>query len=124
MLVHITSSEPRDVAQLERTYLSTVKLCGFLMLAAIAMMYDFRMSTSGSFTHSSHKINQPMTYVLLGASAACMVVYVLNYFFCVHRYIHKQIQTANYNTATVGVTLAMMVVFVGINVVLLVEAYT
>lgn len=125
--VKVLSSEPRDVGQLERTYLLTIKLCGYLILTAVGVLLHFKMNTSEEESKPEEQgftmKNKVMTYLLLVVCLGSIIVNLINYLHCITRYKNRVILTSNYNYLSVGLMTCIIVLFVGINVVFLIEGY-
>lgn len=125
--VKVLSSEPRDVGQLERTYLLTVKLCGSLLLSALGVLLHFKMNTSEQETmpvESGFTIkNKIMSLLLLVVCLGSIIVNAINYSHCITHYKNREILTSNYNFLSVGLMTCVIVLLVGINVVFLIEGY-
>lgn len=125
--VKVLSSEPRDVGQLERTYLLTVKLCGFLMFSALGVLLHFKMNTSEQETRPIESgftfKNKVMSFLLLVVCLGSIIVNSINYSHCITHYKNREILTSNYNFLSVGLMTCIIVLLVGINVVFLIEGY-
>lgn len=121
--VEVSSSEPRDVGQLERTYLLTVKLCGYLIFTAIGLLLDFKMETGDAGGSNPNSIllrySVLLTFIVLGVCLMSIMVNSVNYWLTVHRYANHSILTKNYNIMSISSMSLVFIVFAGVNIVFL-----
>lgn len=130
-IIEVTLSEPRDVLQSERTYLSFIRFSVSLYFTAIGMILGFRLLSSdkpgGDHRSGFNKIvfNHIIAYLLIFLSFATLMVCAINYYKTVRRYSQKRIHTyAASNTIMVACVTAIVFSLVAINVSMIVERYT
>ncbi|PVH16014.1 uncharacterized protein CXQ87_003877 [Candidozyma duobushaemuli] len=126
-VLEITSSEPRDVLQSERTLLSFVRFSTALYFAATGMVMGFHLRTSGKDHGSLPKFNngvfnKVMAGILILLAFATLIISGINYFRTVRRYSQERIHTYGFNNVTMIVCVtAVVLTLIGINVALIVE---
>ncbi|SGZ55944.1 CIC11C00000005012 [Sungouiella intermedia] len=129
-IIDITLSEPRDVLQSERTYLSFIRFSVSLYFTAIGMILGFRLLSSDGPTHGTHPgfnktlFNHIIAYLLIFLSFATLLVCAINYFKTVRRYSQRRIHTyAASNTIIIACVTAIVVALIAINISMIVERY-
>lgn len=131
VIMKVSTSEPRDVLQLERTCLTFIRFAASLFFTALGIIINFKLDSSGK--KSSGNKNKPfdtskysivVSFILFALSFAVLVVSGINYFVTVKRYADHKIQTYNFNNiATVICMTFVIVTLVAINISLIVEGY-
>lgn len=122
----IESSEPRDVLQLERTFLTFLRFSLSLLFTALAIFQHFRLDTSGSHDpfRPYNGITVPIAFILVGLALFALMLSTFNYFVTVQRYAQHKISIGGvYNKATVVCMTLIMVSMIGICVLLIVDSY-
>lgn len=129
LLMKISSSEPRDLLQLEQTYLIFLRFGTTLFITSLGIVLNFKFDSSKSgrkfkkdFLKAS-KFSKAIAYILIALSIFVLVLSTLNYFNAVKRYANRKIHTRVHNTVTVVSMTAIMLILMGISILLIVEAY-
>jgi uncharacterized membrane protein YidH (DUF202 family) len=129
LVLDITSSEPRDVLQSERTCLTFVRFSTTLFFGALGIILNFRIDSSGDSTPDNHKSFHTITstvisYILLVFAVAILLIAGYDYIRTVKRYASHHIITHGFNDAITIVCMTGVVVSLfAINILLLVEGY-
>lgn len=130
-IIEITLSEPRDVLQSERTFLTFIRFSVSIYFTAIGMILGFRLQSVESPigrknpNFNENAFNHAISYLLIFLSFAILLICSMNYFKTVRRYSQKRIHTyAASNTAMVVCVTAIVVTLIAINVSMIVERYT
>lgn len=122
----IESSEPRDVLQLERTFLTFLRFSMSLIFTSLAIVQHFRLNTSGKSDpfRPRTRFTVPVSFTLVGLAVFALSVSAVNYFVTVNRYAQHKIQTHGvYNAATVVCMTCIMVGMIALCTLLIIESY-
>lgn len=130
-ILEVSLSEPRDVLQSERTFLTFIRFSVSLYFTAIGMILGFRLQSVNALVNhtnpnfNKNAFNHAISYLLIFLSFAILLICSLNYFKTVRRYSQKRIHTyAASNRAMVICVTAIVVTLIAINVLMIVERYT
>ncbi|OVF04337.1 hypothetical protein A9F13_28g00374 [Clavispora lusitaniae] len=130
-ILPVSSSEPRDVLQSERTLLSFVRFATSLNFTAIGMILNFRLDTSsgdgdsGSGHFDDTTFNSVVSFILVVLAFGTLIVSGWNYFRTVRKYSQKRIHTRSTNNMSMVVCVsAAVMTLIGINISLVVERLT
>ncbi|CAK9437296.1 uncharacterized protein LODBEIA_P16740 [Lodderomyces beijingensis] len=136
LVMKVTTSEPRDVLQSERTCLTFIRFSTALFFTALGIMLNFKLDTSGQepaqpdpnrrkhpiFNHS--KYSKAASFMLLILALFVLVLSAVNYFITVNRYARHKIATYNFNNLTTMACMTGIVFTLGvINITMLIEGY-
>lgn len=125
LLMKVSTSEPRDLLQLERTCLTFVRLASSLFFTALGIMLNFKLDTSGGSQKSSSTLfSVTVSFILLGLGFAALVISGIDYFITIDRYAKHKIDTYNFtNFSTVICMTCIIITLMGISISLIVEEY-
>lgn len=131
LVLDITTSEPRDVLQSERTTLVFVRFATSLFFTALGIMYNFKLKTADDETSTTSKYTENqrsifstvVSYLLIVLALATLIISWINYFVTVRQYAEHKIYTYNFNNfSTVVIVTAVIITLIGICVALIVES--
>lgn len=125
-VMKVSSSEPRDALQLERTFLTFVRFASALFFTALGIAVNFRFQTAASGGDRAGKTTYStvVSFVLLALSLAVLAVSGVSYAVTINRYAAHKIHNFGFNNATVVVCFtAVVLTLIGISVLLIVEGY-
>lgn len=132
LIMKVVSSEPRDVLQSERTFLTFTRFATALFFTALGIILNFKFDTSGDKSHENeqkHKFNHTkfsiaVSYILLVLSLFVLVVSGSSYYITINRYAQHKIATYNFNNLpTAACITGVIITLIVINVTLIVEGY-
>ncbi|CAK7914014.1 hypothetical protein CAAN1_18S01838 [[Candida] anglica] len=123
----VSSSEPRDALQSERTCLTFIRFATTLFFTALGITFNFRFQTSDvkdSKENKRTKFSTVVSMILIALSLSVLLVSAINYFKTINRYAAHKIQNYGFNnlTSVVCVT-AVIITLMGINISLIIEGY-
>ena len=134
LVMKVTTSEPRDVLQSERTCLTFIRFSTALFFTALGIILGFKLDTSGKtpnstpdkgnpiFSHS--KFSKAASFILLVLALFVLILSAVNYFITIHRYAKRKIETYNFNNLTTVICMTVIVLTLGvINIVMIIEGY-
>lgn len=128
-ILEVSLSEPRDVLQSERTFLTFIRFSLSLYFTAIGMTLGFRLQSAGKSDRdlpnfNKNAFNHAVSFILIFLAFATLIVAGLNYFRTVRRYSQHRIHTYGTNNTTLVVCItAVVVTLVAVNISLIVERY-
>lgn len=125
LVMKVSSLEPRDVLQTERTCLTFIRFSTTLFFTSLGIVLNFRLETNGKGKKTAQTtFSKVVAYALLFLSIATLLVSGVNYFLVVNRYAMHKISTTNATSfASVMCVTAVIITLVGINVGLIIEGY-
>lgn len=132
IVMKVSSSEPRDALQLERTCLTFIRFACTLFFTAIGIALNFRFDTSSaSDNNDSDDIipkqsiySKVISFILIGLSLAVLIVSGISYFITINRYAEHKIKNYGFNNFTSMICISSVVLtLMGISISLLVEGY-
>ncbi|KAK6459960.1 hypothetical protein DFJ63DRAFT_321235 [Scheffersomyces coipomensis] len=132
LVMKVSSSEPRDVLQSERTCLTFIRFSTSLFFTALGIIVNFKFNSSGQPIDDDNprgRFNASLystivSYVLLLLSLATLVLSGINYFITVQRYANHKINTYSFNNfSTVIVMTCVIITLIAISISLIVEGY-
>ncbi|KAI5968226.1 hypothetical protein CANMA_002442 [Candida margitis] len=136
LIMKVVSSEPRDVLQSERTFLTFTRFATALFFTALGIILNFKFDTSGDSTKNSpseagpkHRFNHTkysvaVSYILLVLSLFVLVFSGLSYYVTINRYAQHKIATYNFNNLpTAACITGVIITLIVINVTLIVEGF-
>ncbi|CCG23317.1 hypothetical protein CORT_0D04770 [Candida orthopsilosis Co 90-125] len=135
LIMKVVSSEPRDVLQSERTFLTFTRFATALFFTALGIILNFKFDTSGDATKSpdeedqKHRFNHTkfsvaVSYILLVLSLFVLVVSGSSYYITINRYAQHKIATYNFNNLpTAACITGVIITLIVINVTLIVEGF-
>ncbi|CAD1808359.1 hypothetical protein K4G60_g1003 [Candida parapsilosis] len=136
LVMKVVSSEPRDVLQSERTFLTFTRFATALFFTALGIILNFKFDTSGddaakspdeedqkhNFNHT--KFSVAVSYILLVLSLFVLVVSGSSYCITINRYAQHKIATYNFNNLpTAACITGVIITLIVINVTLIVEGF-
>ncbi|KAI5958875.1 hypothetical protein KGF57_002309 [Candida theae] len=134
LVMKVVSSEPRDVLQSERTFLTFTRFATSLFFTALGIILNFKLDTSGDdksksqderksgFNHT--KFSVAVSYLLLVLSLFVLVVSGSSYYITINRYAQHKIATYNFNNLpTAACITGVIITLIAINVTLIVEGF-
>lgn len=130
LVLKITSSEPRDVLQSERTCLAFIRFACALFVTALGLIFNFKLDLSGKtpktptskFLESTY--STVVSFILIALALFTLLLSAVNYFVTVGRYANHKIKTYSFNNLTTVVCMTSIVLtLTGISVSLIVEGY-
>lgn len=130
LVLKVTSSEPRDVLQSERTCLAFIRFACALFFTALGIIFNFKLDLSGKtsktpknrFLESTY--STVVSFILIGLALFTLAISGVNYFVTVRRYANHKIKTYSFNNLTTVVCMTSVVLtLAGISVSLIVEGY-
>lgn len=130
-ILEVSLSEPRDVLQSERTFLTFIRFSLSLYFTAIGMTLGFRLRSVGEPSNdrdlpkfNTTVFNHIVSFILIFLAFATLVVAGTNYFRTVRRYSQRRIHSyGTNNTVMVVCITAVVVTLVAVNISLIVERY-
>lgn len=123
LVMKVSSLEPRDVLQTERTCLTFIRFSTTLFFTSLGIVLNFRLGTNGK-KMAQTTFSKVVAYALLILSIATLLVSGVNYFLVVNRYAMHKISTTNATSfASVVCVTAVIITLVGINIGLIIEGY-
>ncbi|KAF3989449.1 hypothetical protein FT663_03340 [Candidozyma haemuli var. vulneris] len=128
-VLDVTSSEPRDVLQSERTLLAFVRFSTSLYFAATGMIMGFHLRTSGKEhkhlpNFNNNLFNKITAAILIVLAFSTLIISGINYFRTVRRYSQHRIHTYGFNNITMILCVtAVVVTLIGINIALIIERF-
>lgn len=135
LIMKVVSSEPRDVLQSERTFLTFTRFATALFFTALGIILNFKFDTSGDATKSpdeedqKHRFNHTkfsvsVSYILLVLSLFVLVVSGSSYYITINRYAQHKIATYNFNNLpTAACITGVIITLIVINATLIVEGF-
>ncbi|CUM54725.1 uncharacterized protein AC631_04244 [Debaryomyces fabryi] len=129
LIMKVSSSEPRDVLQLERTFLSFIRFATSLFFTALGIVINFKLDSSGKSgkkepPFNNSKYSTVISFILFVLSLCVLVISGVNYFITIKRYAKHKIETYNFNNlATVICMTSIIITLIAISVSLIIEGY-
>ncbi|EGW34137.1 uncharacterized protein SPAPADRAFT_135108 [Spathaspora passalidarum NRRL Y-27907] len=122
LIMKVSTSEPRDGLQSERTCLTFIRFATALFFTSLVILLNFRLDTPHASPRSG--LSTVLAYLLLGLSLVVLVISGVNYFVTIKRYAKGKIDNFGFNNfwSMVAVT-GVIVALLAINVTLLIEEY-
>lgn len=127
LTLKVESSEPRDVLQLERTFLTFLRFSTSLLFTALVVFQHFRLDTSGQDdpNPTSNRFSAPVAFCLVGLGVFALAISAVNYFNTVDRYARHKIRIHSvHNRSTVVCMSCIMVGMIALCVLMIVDSYT
>lgn len=126
--IPVSLSEPRDVLQSERTFLTFIRFALSLNFTAIGMILNFRIQTSDTTTSpgnfNDRMFNRAVSFVLVSLSLSTIFISGWNYFRTVRKYSQNRIHTrATSNSLMVICISAAVLTLICVNISLIVESF-
>lgn len=127
MVLKVAYSEPRDVLASERTCLAFIQFSTTLFFAALGIVLNFKINSSGEidlrpgkFTLSSETVG----CVLLVFSGLILVVSAINYMTAIKKFANNHVKVNSYtNTFTISTITAIVIGLFSINIALIIEGF-
>lgn len=128
LVIKVSSSEPRDVLQSERTCLTFIRFATSLFFTALGVVLNFQLRTDNGevdpIRHVKDKFSHAISLVLIVLSFFTLSVSGVNYFKTVNRYAKGKIQTYNFNNVpTVICITSVVITLMVILISLIIERY-
>lgn len=125
LVMKVSSLEPRDVLQTERTCLTFIRFSTTLFFTALGIVLNFRLESDGKGKKTAQStFSKVVAYALLTLSIATLLVSGVNYFLVVNRYAMHKISTTNATSfASMMCVTGVIITLVGINIGLIIEGY-
>lgn len=130
LIMKVSASEPRDVLQLERTFLSFIRFATSLFFTALGIVIRFKLDSSGNDEKEGKQPFDPteystaVSYILFFFSLSVLIVSGINYFVTIKRYAKHKIETYNFNNmATVICMTCIILILMAISISLIIEGY-
>lgn len=129
LIMKVSASEPRDVLQLERTFLSFIRFATSLFFTALGIVVNFKLDSSGKSEQNeppfqSSQYSTVISFILFVLSFCVLVISGVNYFITIKRYAKHKIETYNFNNlATVICMTSIIITLIAISVSLIIEGY-
>lgn len=127
MVLKVAFSEPRDVLASERTCLAFIRFSTTLFFAALGIILNFKINSSGEVDTSPGKLHlssQAIAYALLVFAALVLVVSGVNYMLAIDKYARNKVVVNGYsNGFTLVVVTGVVLALLGINMALIVEGF-
>lgn len=126
LILDVTSSEPRDVLQSERTCLTFIRFTTALFFAALGVVLNFQLSYKDEVVPRKRhpQYTGPIAYLLMAMSLTQLVVSGVNYWITINRYAKHKIATYNFNNFVTVVCMTIIVfMLIVISILLLIERY-
>ncbi|CCE82040.1 Piso0_002733 [Millerozyma farinosa CBS 7064] len=126
--VEVTTSEPRDIAQAERTSMSFIKFGSTLFFSALAIALNFRLDTAadGDTNQGGLTLYSTVTsYILMALALAVMIISGLSYYTTIQQYANHKIRTNSFTSIIPVVCVTFIVLtLMAVDIALIVEGYT
>lgn len=126
--VEVTTSEPRDIAQAERTSMSFIKFGSTLFFSALAIALNFRLDTVAD--NDTNQVGLTLystvtSYILIALAFAVIIISGLSYYTTIQQYANHKIQTNSF-TSVIPVVFVTFIVLtlMAVDIALIVEEYT
>ncbi|RLV91035.1 hypothetical protein JA1_004123 [Spathaspora sp. JA1] len=122
LIMKVSTSEPRDGLQSERTCLTFIRFAISLFLTSLVILLNFRLDTPKKLPRSD--LSTVLAYLLLILALVTLVISGINYFVTIERYAKAKIDNFGFNNfwSMVAFT-GVIIVLMGVNLSLLVEEY-
>lgn len=132
LVMKVSSSEPRDVLQSERTCLTFIRFSTSLFFVALGVILNFKLHTSsddqdGGGDEPSRGFSNYSFFVamvLMSLAVITLIVSGIDYFVTIKRYAKHKIKTYNFNNlTTIFCVTSIIITLLGINISLIVDQY-
>ncbi|KAG2736193.1 hypothetical protein G9P44_000283 [Scheffersomyces stipitis] len=138
LVMKVSTSEPRDVLQSERTTLTFIRFATSLFFTALGIILNFKLNSSGvdsddpgsgspEHRHGHFNVSTYSTivsYILLILALATLVISGINYFITIQRYANHKIQVYSFNNITTVICVTCIIItLMVISISLIVQGY-
>ncbi|CAH2353874.1 hypothetical protein CLIB1423_13S00738 [[Candida] railenensis] len=130
VIMKVSTSEPRDALQSERTCLTFIRFATTLFFTALGVALNFKFKTSSKNGDEEDEGQEKSTYstvisfILIFLSLAVLVVSGVSYFITINRYAAHKIQNYGFNNFhSVICFTSVVLTLMGISISLIVEGY-
>ena len=125
-VLRVTTSEPRDALQSERTCLSFIRFSTTLFVTSFGILINFKiLSPDDEFKPVfNSKFSIIISFILLGSSIVLLVCSLINYLVTINNYKVHNIHNFGFNnTFNSVVMLSLIALWVSLNICLLADVY-
>ncbi|CCE82963.1 Piso0_002733 [Millerozyma farinosa CBS 7064] len=128
LAVEVTTSEPRDIAQAERTSMAFIKFGSTLFFSALAIALNFRLDTAADGDRGNRGLSLYSTvtsYILMALALAVMIISGGSYYTTIQQYANHKIRTNSFTSIIPVVCVTFIVLtLIAVDIALIVEGYT